>query len=472
MGTSVTVMAMSLAAQILLGFLLTKADFGVYAIAMAFYDFLRAVNDGGVGIWLLRATPDEFRKRASDAFWLTLLCSTATATLLAALAYPLGRVYGNLQVTLVILILALSLPLGTYRSVGLPGLHVQFQFRALSAIRVISAAVRYGLLVLLAYAGFGPLSFALPVLVVVVVESGLCLAIGGGRFWQTKPDRHQIGALFQSSRWSLLGSFAESIMRQSDYAILGLVVPTGIVGLYFFGYQLTTQLVLVFSESLRRVVLPVFGQLDRDSGRPEQGLVMCGTFLGLCATPCIYLIGVVARPLEMLLWHGRWSAAVPCIQLLALAMPFQLLSLFVEMLVQSRSRFGSWTTALFVRGSGYALAALVAGLCAQSDRVDIIAAIIAMYLVASAVVEAILLLAHLRLNAARLFGAFLPPVLCSLAVALLVQSAFDGSPPERPLVEALIRGAVFLVSVIVCFGILLPKLLAKSLRMIRRMVEG
>ena len=443
LSSSVAVMSISLAAQIILGWLLTDHDFGVYAYAIAFYHIFRVCTDGGVGLWLARLRQDEYDRECGHAFWLASSLSVVLAALVAIIAIPVSKLYAEPEVAKLLWVLAAALPFNAIRVVLLPGLQVHLKFQSLAVIKFVSAVVRYSMVVGLAVAGFGPLSFVIPVLVITLLEDVAYFASLRIPVWRTRFSWRNIKRILSESCWSLAGTVPEAIGSQIDYAVLGLVVSTEVVGVYFFAYQLTIQMVMLFSESLRRVILPVFARVERGSEGERRGLRLSSSFLGIVAAPAMLLLVALAEPIETLLWRGRWESAVLPMMLLAAVMPLNLMSIFAEMLVQSRGRFRLWATAVLVRGLLFGVVAYAVGLLTGGTDVGEVTFWLAAYVAAAAVFETIVLLHGIGLNAASFFARFVPPFVVAALLVVGVLALADGGPPS--LWTILVRTSSFVI---------------------------
>lgn len=451
--SNVLVMAASLTAQLALAWLLAKHDFGVYAIAIAFSDFVMVFRDGGVAQWLARLSREEFDRNRGNAFLLALGCSSLAGAVVCSLSFIVGHVYGQPQVTQVMLIIGSVLPFGAYAVVGGARLQVDLRFRALAGLRLSSGFLRYSLVILFAYRGWGALSFALPVVAVTFYQWAFHLFVTRLRVRKSSASLRGCYGVFQQSRWVLSGLYMTAMLREADYAVLGLFVPTDVLGVYYFALQLTMQPVQLFSESLRRVVLPVFVRLKSDTAKVARSLRYGGALVGMVAAPAMLLLGVTAEPLTELLWKGRWAAAVGPIRLLALAMPFQLLAMFVEALSLSRGRFRFWTGSVFVRGVGRVIAALVAALSAGGGNLTVIAGVMSTYIGVSGIAQAFALMKNMRVAIRPLASRFAPPVIAGLAVSAVIMVMVPTADAE-PVVRALVlNAAAFLAGLVVAFAV-------------------
>jgi O-antigen/teichoic acid export membrane protein len=464
-------MAISLLTQVALGWLLTNRDFGIYAISIAFADFLRVFRDGGVGLWLARLAPDEYDRKAGQAFWLSVICSIIASVALSLAAFPVGVIYREPQVTHLILILAASFPLGAYSTVAAPYLQVQLRFRSMSIVRLITAVIRYGLIVVLALLGFGPYSFVIPVVFAMLFEIVCYRSLTGRRLWRTQFNKSECWQLLKTSNWSLGGSVSTAVLRQIDYAVYGLVATAPIVGIYFFAYQLTMQLVLLFSESLRRVVLPVFHRVGDDPKQQQRGLSLSAAFLGLIAGPAMYLLMAVGPDVESVLWRGRWATAVPSIQILALVMPLHLTAFFVEMLAQSRGYFRLWTLTVLIRGLGIGVATLVGAWLGGINDPSRVSLAVGIYLAVTAIVEVIFILHQIQLSAAPLLNRLLPILVTAALLAMASSQFMQNRGPSQPLYHGLLIGAIYVASLLAILPLTFSSATRDLLHLLQRAIK-
>lgn len=418
LGSSVATQFFSLLAQVVLGWWLSESDFGLYALAIGVTACLQVFRDGGVSLWLARQNRDEFAGNASQGFWLCLVSSVGVALSMALVAPLASIVYREPQICLLILIVAASVPLESYNVVAEANLQVSLRFRALAMLRTVGAFVRYGLTILMAYGNWGPYSFVLPLIPLALFRMGVAFALTGLTPWHERMSWRRIGAIFRASKWVFSGTFASSIFRQIDYLVLGLVAPTTVVGVYFFAYQLAVQPVLLFSQSLRRVLIPTFSLAAEDAARKLRAIVRAAAFIGLIASGLFLLFALLAETLEYLLWQGNWSSAVPAMRWLAAAMPLHLFALLLRMVVQSAGQFRLWGAAIVVRSFGLAATVAIVAVSWSSDPGSI-AAGVACYLAVSSLLEASYLMHRLSIPWQPVFRVVVPPYLFTLSVAIL-----------------------------------------------------
>ena len=469
--SSVVALLFSLLAQFALGRLLSKSDFGIYAIAISCSNVFIVFRDGGVNRWLSRMTRDEFDRSAGQAMAVTFVSCFVVAFLICICSIFAGRLYEQPQVTTVMLVLAFGLLISPYSIVGLARMNVDLMFREMAWIKLSSALLRYGLTIYLAFLGFGALSFAWPVVAVTILETILYALTIRMPVDLSKFQFQRIREVLTQSKWSLFGSFSESVVRQCDYAVLGLLVPVDVVGVYFFAFQLAMQPVLLFSESLRKVTMPIFARFANDQDREIRSIKYASLFIGMIAAPALLLLSVTAEPILNLLWGTKWLAAVEPLQILAMVMPFQLLSLFVETLLQSKGLFRYWTFALLIRGVGLGIAAAIATRVTNSTPGEL-SAVIGLYLALSAIIEVYWLMKRMRLSSKPIVTSLPIPLISSIIVAVVLIAFFDGSLLNGPLDRFLISATLFLITIALVLWFVCRESFQEVVHLLRRTKAG
>lgn len=339
---------LSFVAQIVLGILLAKEEFGIFAIASSIATFAKVFHDGGLAQLLIQRGPEQFRSLAGPGFWIGICFSTAAGGLLAIGAPAAAHFYGDPKLAALLWVIAISLPLGAPAQVTRAKLRLDLRFRALTIISIGSVAIRHLGSIALAYQGFGAMSFVLPLLGVALFEDVAMFAATREKLWRERPNVSIWPELLRSSLWVVAALFFSAFLLFGDYLVLGLYLSKGALGQYYFGYQLTTQISSLVAVNLQLVLLPVLSRLAGDVVRQAAALVRTFRALVLVVAPLSLALTVIIEPLEYLVWHQKWAGVVPLMQVFAIAAPLRLFSTILHAVLTSRGRFRivAWLTLL------------------------------------------------------------------------------------------------------------------------------
>jgi PST family polysaccharide transporter len=309
---------------------------------------------------VLEQRGSRFDVFVGPVFWMMLALNTVTAVVIAAMARPVARLYDIPELAGVIQLFAISIPLSVVPSVLGVRLAVNLRFRELSTLQVISAMNRNLLLIFFAWDGFGPRSFLLPLLITNVIDSGMFWAVTRYSPWTRHPNFPIWPELFRSGRWVLLGTFAIGIGNNGAYLLLGKILPSAVVGIFFFSYQLVIQLGTLLSDNVYQVLVPIFVRIANDAPRVRAAVPRALTVVVLIGAAASLSIAAIYEPLERALWHGKWSASSHSIYVLAAMWPAVAGVSVLRALQMATGRFQSWGL-VTISGAAMSIAGTAAG---------------------------------------------------------------------------------------------------------------
>lgn len=336
-GQSVGGRLIGLLGQLVLAKLLVPEMFGLLALAQTASALTSQLQTFGLRTILIQRR-ERVGPWVNPAWWFAGLTGLIAASVLAASGPIVAMVYGEPEVVGVVLVLALAaIPQGLY-SVPDSLLRGAYRFKEVAALefgRVVSMAV---LSVVLAALGLGAYALVIPFpvvgLLVLLAASGLA-----------KP---RVRARPQARRWRYLiaGGWRLTLAKvaligvnQGDKIALGLFTSTGLVGVYFFAYQLTAQIVPVLSNNIRGVLMPTLSEFQKDSDRALDAFVRAVGLLTLIGFPLTLAQAAFAAPFIETLFDEKWYGAVVLIQALSFGMAYRVSSVAGESLIVSQRRF-------------------------------------------------------------------------------------------------------------------------------------
>ena len=442
--------AFGVVAQLILGRLLSDEDFGEFAIVVSVASLVRVFLDGGVPQVLIQRGDSEFRRLAGPGFWLSALFGFTAGCGLAAASPLLARFYDDPHLTPLLLIVAASLPLGAPSAMMRAALRVDLRFKALALIALGWFAVRHFGSVGLALVGFGAMSLVLPLLFNVLFE-------WAAAYWATrmKPWRAPLGiaewpGLLRDSVWVVTAACCRGLTRTGDYLVLGAMTPKSVVGKYYFGYLITTQIVEMLAANLQQVMFPVMSRLTAEPQRQSRAILRTTRMLVLVAAPVSLALAIGIEPmitfLDSWLWKGKWSAAIPLMQILAVAAPVRMFSDVVNAALASRGRFRASAGLTLVEGL-WLMASAFLSVVLFGENLAGIAAVIAISQVLFSILANMLMLRGFGIAGKEFLAAVLPAWLIavgSAAVATLASAA--AGLTRESLTSLAISAPVFVVA--------------------------
>lgn len=430
----------SLGSQLVLGWLLLPEDFAVYAIAISATSLLWCIKNGGLREVLTQRGQD-FAALAPGAFRIALCCNLALAVFLVALSPLLATLFKAPTLPPLIWIIALYLVLHTPGIILSAKLYADMRFATLGKINSLTLVLRHLSAVVFAWLGFGAASLVLPLFVVALVDSaGNFLAL---RSWPRGglPMREVLRKTFPATRWIMFGTIAIALLENGDFLTLGLLQNKHLVGLYFFGFQLSVALESLFVSGLQAVMLPAFTRLtEHPKNQGAAFLRACGMLCFLSAPVCLGM-ALAAEPLIHFLWQGKWDGATPVFQLMLVSLFARLLSPLSLALAESR---GDWRLrSLLMAADGVGLVASAA-MGALTGGIVAVAVWVSCYRVASGLGQCLLISQRAGVSLRQALMAALPPAVLALACAFVGMAAARLLPAAAgPLPQTALALALF-----------------------------
>ena len=457
---------MSFAAQYFLAAWLSHGDFGVYSVAIAFGVFVQFFKDGGGRQLLLQRGVKEYPRLAGSVFWLALTFNLLAGGILAAIAPAVARGYDDPRYVPMLLLIALSMPLSTPGAILGAKLWLDLRAPTFCMIQMGLGLVRYGGAVLLAKLGFGPLSWAWPLVGIAVCEGIASLATTRDTAWLRRPDMSLWAELVRTSKWVMLLALALATFNQGSFLVIGKLLSQEVTGVFFFASQIVMQVEMLVAFNLHQVLFPSLVRLNAEPQRQREAVLRTLRTLTLIAAPAGLAIALVFQPLEQLLWHGKWAGAVLPVQVLAVFMSARVLYVVPDAILQARGRFKRLSLMVLALGLG-AMAAAAMGAVAGPGSPLSISLWIGLYLAAACVTFAMTALDLVGIRPAAFVASVAPAwglaVTAGAGVWALDHTSFSGLPP---LARAVSAAAVFTLLFAAAARTLLPRHVNEVLRIL------
>jgi len=308
---------LQMAAVVVLGRLLTPADYGLIAMVSAVMGVAELLRDFGMTGAIIQA------QELSDRVWRSVLWFSAlvgaTLSVIVALCAPLiAALYHEPKLVNITLVLApgtlfsgLAMPLQAMASKRL-----KFGTLALLDIGSMAAGVIVGITTALLGWGYWSL-----------------VAMGGGQFLVRLPVlwavvRPKFGPpKIVKETWPLIGQggsiFGAELLgyaeKNLDNVIVGATLGPAALGQYSRAYALYLLPLQQMNGPLGRVALPVLSTLREDPARYRRYVRSAALVIGYLTLPTYAVAAGVAQPLVHLLLGDGWSKVATLFSLLAIA---------------------------------------------------------------------------------------------------------------------------------------------------------
>lgn len=312
--------------------ILSPADFGVFAVALAVHVVVGSLAELGMGSAVARSAlePEDIAPTVTS---LSIGVSLLLGVVMVASAGVVAALLGVPAAAEPIRVLSICLMLtGVF---AVPGAQLTREFRQ---DRIFLAAAAgfvpaNALLVVLALDGGGATSFAWSRVLGQIVTGAVMVASLRRRYrpgWRPAAAVPLLLfglplALANLVNWSLLNA---------DYVIIGRLLTETEVGVYMVAFTVASWSTTVLSSVLNGVVVPTFGRVLEDRERLSAALCSALRLVALVAAPVCVVTAVLAGPLVETVFGTTWRGAAPVLAVLAVyGALFSVSLLFANVLV-------------------------------------------------------------------------------------------------------------------------------------------
>jgi O-antigen/teichoic acid export membrane protein len=409
----------ALVAQAILGYLLTRADFGVFAIATSAATLVQSFRDGGLRLILIQRGPAHYERLSGPIFWMSLTCNTLAGAVLAIGGPVLAALYSDHRLMWILFVAAILLPAGTPLLISESRLRIDLRFGVLSKVVLLSSLGRYGVTIGSAALGAGPLSMAYGAAAATLVETAACYQAAPDQPWRRSPVFSSWMGLLAEGKWAILQIFGAGLVFWGAYVPMGLFVPKEVVGVYFFAFSIISISGYLIVTNVEAVLLPSVARLSAFPERRQQAMLRSVRGLVLTCTPLSLLVGVAYASLQRLVWPGgQWDASVIPLQIMAFTYPLFILHAIPRTVLTASGHFRQAATLMVLVGLGLMICAALGAWLGHTPAA--IAAYIGFVAAAAGTLVSCAVLKGYGISYAKTIGAIFPIWGALSAVALLV----------------------------------------------------
>jgi len=299
------VQGMNFAGMIFLARYLSIAEYGFYGIVFFLFSFISNFGDVGFSASLLRQPEEPSKRDYAVVFSAQLALAVFAGTVFYLLsprlcdAYKLPPSY-----TIHFLLISLSLVATAFRSAPTARLERHLDFKWLSAIEIVQAAVYNVMAAAMAFKGYGPLSFSLSLLCRVLIGSILVNAVSRVPL---KPcfdvpliKKHlAFGLPYQA------GIFVNVLKDSISPVVIGLFLGAAKTGMVNMASTIAAFPVMLLAI-LNRVFFPAFSRTINDKGALEKLFGLSIRLSNAFVAPIAIFILVMAEPFTLQVFGEKW----------------------------------------------------------------------------------------------------------------------------------------------------------------------
>lgn len=403
----------SFIAQLVLGWLLSDGDFGIYAMCVSVMAFA-FFAEGGLGKQLL-ARGAEYERIAQPILRLHLGYAVLTAFLMVASAPLLARHYFEEQSVVPLLcLIASTYVLNAFTMVRRTKLLIDLRFKAYATLYACTGLIRQFSSIIFALLGFGPLSFILPMLLASVIELVAMWRLVGPVPPGVPLTRDFAKPLLRSGAWIMLTVLGFGLSSRAELFIAGGAIESTLLGVYYWGANIASSTFVPIYTAVVGTFGTVFVKLSQDRNRQAAAFERSMSTITLVLAPLSTSLALAAPLLIDLMWSGKWNGASTVTQLAYLSLPMNIMITLSLLLFESNQRFRA--AAMLQLADGLLSVVAAFAIYARGSIVDLASANLAKVAI-SGLIACLVLSRFLGMPFWRIVAAALVPMVLAISSA-------------------------------------------------------
>ena len=303
--------------SVVLARLLSPRDYGLVAAGAIFTGFLSSL--GGSGLITALVQKADIREEDLDtSFWVALGLGGGMGLILVGASQYAATFFREPRVGPLLMVQAIGLVVTPLGAVQTALLLRKMDFRSLAIVDLSTIGASGVLAIGMALTGWGVWSLVVPGLVgtgvgTIVLWWRVDWRVRGGIVW---------GSLRSLGRFSLTimtFNVLNYVRSNIDYLVLGRMLGTWPLGLYYLAYNLTTIPQTRLVPVVTRVLFPALSAMQHDLARLQTGYTQAVRYVSLVTFPLLVGLLILAPEFVLAVFGVRWVEAAPLVRILSIA---------------------------------------------------------------------------------------------------------------------------------------------------------
>ncbi|WP_309381840.1 oligosaccharide flippase family protein [Cerasicoccus frondis] len=334
--------------QIVLGWYLSKSDYGLYGIAVSVTVIGSCFRGTSLQKLFIQQHKSICKLQSVDSS-LSLLFAVVLSFLLTIGSFLYASARGEPLIIWLVMLIASSALLSYEAPACRAKLMVSSNYSSVARIDFYKNSLASILSVPLAMIGFGAFSFVVQRPLISILEMFAYWRLSALSFRNNVSVSdlgHYLLENYKSLIWLMLIGGLIGFLLNGDYMVLGLFVSPEVVGVYYFGFQLVAAFGNMISGAIiGNVLMPRMSSLveDENAQRAFYGKALLAVLV--VVYPIMFISAALIGELIEFIWGAKWLESVIVAQALLLIMPIRMSSYMLRAFFES---CGLWKRAFFV----------------------------------------------------------------------------------------------------------------------------
>lgn len=317
-----TMIVLQFASFIILARMLSPEDYGITAMLAIFISVSAMLVDSGFGgslIYQERVDERDF----STVFWINILISSTLYGLMFVLADDIASFYNIPDIASYIRVLGLVVFFNSLGHIQFNQLYRNLEFNKINVVNLSSYLIAAIISIVLAYFHYGVWALICQQVLYSVISTVIYVVINRFRpklffSWNIVRKHWSYGSgLFFST-------ITKTIYDNMYLQLIGKYADVHNAGFFNQANKLKDIPATLFSTTFDTSLFPVFSKIREEEVYATKMRRVSSVFAFVCA-PAFILMGLLAKPIIMLLLGYKWIEAAPLLSVLSVGAVFYIL---------------------------------------------------------------------------------------------------------------------------------------------------
>lgn len=322
---------LQLVSNLILTRLLFPEAFGLMAIVYSFMAAVQMFSDIGIRPSVIQSKDTSDPRFLNTAWSLQIIRGFCIALVIAALAYPLSKFYGEDILFGLLCVTGMTAAITGFQSINIILAERDINYKKLMIMRAVSQVVSLIATATLAYFYQSVWALAWGALFGCVLDMLLGHFIFHGHKHRLALDKKYVGKIFRFGQWIFWGTVFTYFSGQGMRAIEGAFVSTETLAMIAIAGTLAWIAGELVVRYLGAIVFPTLSRIHRE--QPERFpaiLAKMRTLAILTTVPLFGVLSLLANLVVTILYDDRYKTAGPILAVMALVGAMRTLPMFYQ----------------------------------------------------------------------------------------------------------------------------------------------
>lgn len=314
--------------QLALAILLLPKQFAYIAVISLIVNLSNLLGNLGIGEAIIQRNKVN-SKQISSLFYLNLLFTLLIAFIIYLLIPIIKDFYKLQELELIIKILIITIIFNGTSSIFRAYIQRNLLFKQFSVIQVVRTTIDIVLTIILILLGFGIYGYVYGAVVSTIFYTIMLIVLTYKKTDFKLNYYFNICDTFSFLKFGISISLKKSITEFSkrlDEIIIGGLLSSELLGVYYFGKRLMQQIQTVITNAFGQLLLPMFSKLNNNLENLSKSYNKVSYLIAIVAFPVFIGITVTAELFVPIVFGEKWNGSIIVIQILSIVMIFHVLT--------------------------------------------------------------------------------------------------------------------------------------------------